>query len=156
MTETSTFRDRCEPFGKVENIPYRDSFSPEEFQRIKAGFEPKAMEDKWMIYFEDGSLFLHRSWTGLGVYRVNFEESDGGARVRDAFCSRDVLQNREANYQAKMLDFLVSNLLLKKSKPFPLPENVSEPAPGVFQHHVAGTGYPQVIVRKRPWWKFWA
>lgn len=155
MTDTSTFRDRCQPFGKVEPIPYRDSFSAEEFRRIKAGFSPEVMEDKWMIYFEEGSLFLHRSWTGLAVYRVDFRESDGGALVQNAVCSDEVLQKRDRDYQAKTLDFLVSNLLLGKSKPFPLPEGVSEPAPGVFQHHVAGTGYRQVIVRKRPWWKFW-
>jgi hypothetical protein len=48
-----------------------------------------------------------------------------------------------ADYQAQLLDFLVSNFLLGQSKPFPRPLNVNEPMRGVFQHLVAGTLFPE-------------
>jgi len=50
----------------------------------------------------------------------------------------------DSNYQIRLLDFLVSNLLLGQSEPFPVPPDVTEPMPGVFQHHVSGTAYPQL------------
>lgn len=30
------------------------------------------MEDKWFSYFEDNKLYIHRSWTGICIYIVEF------------------------------------------------------------------------------------
>jgi 8-oxo-dGTP diphosphatase len=48
-------------------------FTRQEMATIKRGFIPKEMEDKWFIFFEDNTLFCHRSWTGYCVYEVYFE-----------------------------------------------------------------------------------
>ena len=39
---------------------------------IKKGVIPKAMEDKWFIYYDtsENKLYLHRSWTGFLMYVV--------------------------------------------------------------------------------------
>jgi O-acetyl-ADP-ribose deacetylase (regulator of RNase III) len=34
------------------------------------------MEDKWFAYMEGDRLFLHRSWTGNGIYEVEFQRHD--------------------------------------------------------------------------------
>jgi hypothetical protein len=145
-----------EPFGPVAPIPYAAVFTPAELERIGKGLIPQAMEDKWFIYFEEPSLFLHRSWTGQAVYRVDFERDGDEIRVAEAFCATDLLAGDEPAYQALLLSFLISNLLLGRAEPFPMPDGLTEPAPGVYQHVVAGTGYPESPApRRRPWWKFW-
>ena len=34
-------------------------------------------EDKWFIYWENDTLFFHRSWTGVCVYIVRFTSPAG-------------------------------------------------------------------------------
>ena len=46
--------------------------SREEMQEIAVGYRPIDMNDKWLAFMEDDRLFLHRSWTGHGIYEVRF------------------------------------------------------------------------------------
>lgn len=145
-----------QPFAEVTPIPFRTSFSAEEFERIKAGHLPADMDDKWFIYFVEPSLFMHRSWTGKAIYRVDFEPASDGMQVSQAVGNIEAMPDWEAEYHAKLVDVLIGNILLHKGIPFPVPADSVESAPGVFQHHVAGTGQPQVkIMIRRPWWRFW-
>jgi hypothetical protein len=101
------------------------------------------MEDKWFIYFEEPHVFLHRSWTGRPVYRVTLTASDNGASVAEALCVPEVLEKSGPAYEAELLDFLVSNLLLGMTKPLPIPAGAKNPETGLLQHVTSGTGFPQ-------------
>ena len=46
--------------------------SREEMREIALGYRPIDMNDKWLAFMEDDRLFLHRSWTGYGIYEVRF------------------------------------------------------------------------------------
>ena len=46
-------------------------------------------------------------------------------------------------------------LLLGKVKPFPIPPGAWEARPGLLQHGVAGTGFPQAGTMRRRWWRLW-
>ena len=46
--------------------------SRDEMQAIALGYRPMDMIDKWLAFMEDDRLFLHRSWTGHGIYEVRF------------------------------------------------------------------------------------
>lgn len=147
------------PFEEMKLIPYSATFSGRKYNKIAAGLIPQVMEDKWFIYMDGPYLCLHRSWTGLGVYRIKLEGENGDYFVTEAACASSVLQHSNPEYQAELLDFLISNLLLGKNKPFPKPEGVGAAA-GIYQHHIAGTGYPETVVppvipEPKPWWKFW-
>jgi hypothetical protein len=117
------------------------------------------MKDKWFIYCEEPHLFFHRSWTGQPIYRLTLTAlADGGATVTEALWSKElaVASKDGLDYQVRLVDFLVANLLLGQSKRFPLPSTLAEPMPGVFQHHISGTGYPEAPTqRKKPWWRIW-
>jgi hypothetical protein len=156
-----------EPFKWGIALAYSASFNAEEFALLKDGLIPEEMEDKWFIYYEEPHLFFHRSWTGLPVYRVTLQsEAAGGATAIEALWSKEDTQPSATNqdYEAQVLDFLVSNLLLHQSKPFPLPVHFAEPVHGVLQHAVAGTAFPQSpeskpgdsgsrLKRRKPWWR---
>ena len=118
------------------------------------------MEDKWFIYYEELHLFLHRSWTGEPVYRLTLNSGPEGAQVIEALWSRDLADastpTQDAEHQVRLLDFLLSKLLLGQPKAFPVPTDLKEPRQGVFQHTVAGTGNPQSSpTPTKRWWRFW-
>ena len=52
--------------------------SREEMQAIAMGYAPMDMNDKWLAFMEDDCLFLHRSWTGHGIYEVTFAAKETG------------------------------------------------------------------------------
>ncbi len=132
------------PFLSGQPLDYRAVFSADEMEKIRGGLKPEAMEDKWFIYYEAPYLYLHRSWTGQAVYRVRLEDSGDGARVAEALCAEEVLEQSDPAHEAELLDFLISNLLLGQDKPFPMPPTAAGMAAGAHQHAVAGTGYREV------------
>jgi hypothetical protein len=159
-----------EPFGEGRPLPFTASYDAGELLRITAGLVPQAMEDKWFIFYAAPHLFFHRSWTGKPVYRVTLATTENGAVATEA-CWADEFAREDAaalRYESRLLEFLIANLLLGQATPFPRPEGVAEGAPGVYQHHIAGTGYAEAAVAateepaqgravaaKKPWWRFW-
>ncbi|MBY8822231.1 hypothetical protein [Sphingomonas colocasiae] len=143
------------PFGETAPIPYQASFNDAEYQKITQGLLPQAMEDKWFAYFDNSSLYFHRSWTGQAVYLVAFKFSGGCYIVTEAVCAVEILERSDAAYQSELLDFLIQNFLLGHVRPFPLPAGLNEQVPGIYQHAISGTEYRETAVARKPWWKFW-
>src|SRR5690348_3046619 len=73
------------------------TLTTEEYQRIQQGYIPSGMDDKWFIYFEDGWLNFHRSWTGNCMYRLRFEPSVSGYEVVEAWVNRNPDQYKIAD-----------------------------------------------------------
>jgi len=148
-------------------LDYGGRFSSEEFERISHGLIPEEMEDKWFIYLDGTTLHLHRSWTGISIFEVEFEEIGAEHVVRRTLVNRDQTQYNSTDdaYDSALLHFLISNLLLGKQVEFPVPGALSPgPAKGILQHHISGTAYPERSVdsstgggptSRKPWWKFW-
>ena len=141
------------PFGGTVPIPYQSSFNDAEYQKMAQGLVPQAMEDKWFAYLDGSNLYFHRSWTGQAVYRVTFTLCECHT-VTEALCALEVLEKSDAVYQSELLDFLIQNLLLGHSRPFPRPAGLTEQVPGIYQHTISGTGYREGAVARRSWWKF--
>jgi hypothetical protein len=147
---------KLKPFR--EGIPlfsYHAVFDSEQFARVKEGFIPQAMEDRWFIYYEEPHLFLHRSWTGLPVYRLELRNVQDGAEVTEALWSRDPSEAPRAprDHEVQVLDYLVSTFFLGQSKPFPrIPPRPPLSMDGV----ILGTLYAAPQEKpKRPWWRIW-
>ena len=43
-----------------EAIALDRTYTAPEFERLKAGHIPEAMEDKWFVFYEEPWLYLHR------------------------------------------------------------------------------------------------
>ena len=142
MLASSTSWKRI-PFTDGVPLPYRAAFDVDRFARLKAGLIPRVMENKWFIYYEEPHLFLHRSWTGLPVYRLTLKNLSNGAEVTEALRSTDHVSRLSPDYEAEIVDFLVSNLLLGMAKPFPVIPGLTTSRPGLFQHAISGTGFPE-------------
>ena len=73
------------------------AFSDADMANLRCGLLPAEMEDKWFVYFEDGVLHLHRSWTGNFIYRVKFGQSLDGWRATEVDINLHPRQHRMAD-----------------------------------------------------------
>jgi hypothetical protein len=144
--------------AKKEALGFDAVYTDLDAEMIMGGLIPQEMEDKWFIYFREGWLYFHRSWTGACVYGVRLDGSPAGVRVVESWVNRDPQQyeSDDVEYDRKMVGFLVDAFLLRKPAQFPRPHDQSQSVAGVFQHHLVGRAYPEVEHRSS--WKpegFW-
>ncbi len=45
-------------------------FSVEQMKNLSKGYIPSSMDEKWFLYMENNTLFIHRSWTGFCIYKI--------------------------------------------------------------------------------------
>lgn len=134
---------------EVAYLSFKKTYTEEEFGIIVSGCVPKEMEDKWFIFMQNNELFFHRSWTGFCIYKVVFEHNNSAYIVREALVNKNIKQYKsiDSNYETALLGWLIDNLLLCKITPFPIPNKLVQDAPpGLFQHHISGTGFPEVQI----------
>ena len=126
-------------------LALRREFTAREFESLSRGLIPEAMEDKWFIFMEGGTMFFHRSWTGHCIYQLTLKKKAETYSVSDVLVNRDPSQYSGGDggegYEVKLLTFLIDNLLLGKVSTFPVPRGVpAGVAAGLYHHHVAGVG----------------
>ncbi len=102
-------------------LSYEGLFTDEQFQRIKRGLFPEAMEDRWYIYWEQPWLRFHRSWSGFEIYKVRFEYVNGGWRAIAAEINQDKAQHVATNLEreSRLLDWIIRRLILHEEIAFP-------------------------------------
>ena len=78
-----------------------------ELEELKLGGIPQEMEDQWFWYFEDGKLYIHRSWTGFCIYILSFSPDSRWIAVT---VNRDPQQYRatEITWDVERLNHLLS------------------------------------------------
>lgn len=129
------------------------TFADKDYNRLAQGLIPSAMEDKWFIFMENGILFFHRSWTGVCIYELHFNDRHC---IKEAWVNRDSEQYKETDtdYDGKLLFFLIDNLLLGQNTPFPISSNAPSDLPkGVYQHNISGTGFHEKQHQSKENWK---
>ena len=65
--------------------------------RVRRGFIPAAMEQKWFAYFEDNVLYQHRSWTGYLIFVTPFSADGEGLRATQTLVNQDPAQFTETD-----------------------------------------------------------
>ncbi|WP_051294630.1 NUDIX hydrolase [Gemmobacter nectariphilus] len=90
------------------------SFDEAAMARVRKGFLPTVMEEKWFAWFEEPVLHLHRSWTGVSIYQVRFEKSANGWRAVSAKVNRNPEQYSETDDEAdqRQIADLIGGLLV--------------------------------------------
>ena len=122
---------KCKPLPKQKNrLDHHPAFDDLEAEQLAAGFIPREMEDKWFIFFENGLLHMHRSWTGYCIYRVQFEDGPDGCRATEAIVNDDPDQYRANGdpREIESLRALIRILLLRRPTPYPTSAPVADAA----------------------------
>ena len=73
------------------------TYSAAEWAGLADGVVPRAMEDKWFVFFESPWLYLHRSWTGFCIYQIRFEANGDTHRISQALVNREPSQYTEVD-----------------------------------------------------------
>jgi len=108
---------------ETRKLSLHRSFSADEFARLERGLLPAQMEDKWFAFYEDGWLNLHRSWSGVCIYRVRLVARDGQFDVAECIVNDHRKQRRTLGdaYDIAFCEWVLDNLLLGKQTPRPRP-----------------------------------
>jgi len=140
MAAASSSWKRRELPVEREDLKLEAFFTDADAEEMMQGFIPKQMEDKWFIYFEDGWLRFHRSWTGAAIYALRLEGSPAGVRVIESWVNRNPAQYtlKDTEFDRKLVTYLIDSILLKKSVPFPTPPGADNAPSGLARHHYVG------------------
>lgn len=97
---------------QVSALAFTRSFSAADFRRLQQGVVPEAMEDRWFIVWHDDALWVHRSWTGLCMYRLRFAAAGERFVVTEALANRDPTQcTGNDSHDLGMLGSLLDSVL---------------------------------------------
>ncbi|MFB7927910.1 hypothetical protein ACFC4C_02255 [Streptomyces sp. NPDC056039] len=133
----------------MPELPQR-IWSDEDWERIQRGYASRDMDEKWDVFAEGEDVFLHRSWTGNGVFAATFAPVDGGGwRIASAVVERDAERygNTDDAYDCVMLELVITAIVLGEPAPelrsrlVELTRRKSRPADapaGVIQHSALG------------------
>ncbi|MFD0260153.1 hypothetical protein ACFRKE_01020 [Kitasatospora indigofera] len=95
-------------------LPHR-IWSDEDWGRIQLGYCSRDMDEKWDVFAEGDVVFLHRSWTGHGIFEATFAPADGGGwQIAEAVVERDPERYGSADdeYDRLMLELVLSSIVL--------------------------------------------
>ncbi|WEH12363.1 hypothetical protein [Streptomyces sp. VNUA24] len=98
----------------VSQIPDR-VWTDEDWDRIQRGYRARDMDEKWNVFVEGDVLFMHRSWTGHGVYEVSFAPAAGrGRRIASAVVEADGerYRSRGDEHDCLMMELIISAIVL--------------------------------------------
>ncbi|MFF2132074.1 hypothetical protein ACFVW1_43370 [Streptomyces olivochromogenes] len=90
-------------------------WTDEDWDRIRRGYRARDMDEKWNVFAEADVVFMHRSWTGHGVYEASFAPvSGGGRRIASAVVEADGerYRSRGDEYDRLMMELIISAIVL--------------------------------------------
>lgn len=118
-------------------------FTQQEYDQIRLGFIPERMEDRWCIFLEQVTLYVHRSWTGYCIFQLSLVKEGATYQAREAFANRQQSQygGTDAEYDEELLAYLISSLLLRERSMAPMGADVPAGIATELHHqHVFGAG----------------
>jgi hypothetical protein len=103
-------------------IPINRQFSTKEITLIKVGFRPETMDDRWIIFYEEDRLYVHRSWTGYCTYVVHFKKQGREHVAYELQANRNAEQYGLSDdaYDIRMAFWLIDYFLLKHETEMPV------------------------------------
>lgn len=120
----SALAGHLKPISRPRALPVlpRRIWSDQDWQRIQLGCVSQDMDEKWNVFAEGDVVFVHRSWTGLGVFEATFTPTDGGRRITKAVVPRKgpsgirrLLSRRSGSdneFNCVMLELVLSAIVL--------------------------------------------
>lgn len=93
--------------------PPRRRWSDADWATICRGHRARGMDEKWHAFVEADRLFLHRSWTGRGIYEAQFAHDEAGWFIAELLVSGDRDHYRRATdaYEALFVECIIDGVL---------------------------------------------
>ncbi|OEV05083.1 hypothetical protein [Streptomyces oceani] len=100
-----------EPMPRLPTRRWTDA----EWARLRLGHKARRMKGKWQVFAEDETVYVHRSWTGHGVFEACLEEDpEGGWRIASAVVESDPerYRSRGPEFASVTLELVLSSVVL--------------------------------------------
>lgn len=143
IARRADWKSRYMPATRI-TLPLETRYSLQEMATIIRGFVPAAMEEKWFIFYEDGMLHCHRSWTGICIFRVHFKPCGDAWQAWQVEINRHPEQYTATDEREDLalLDTIIEHLLIHG----PVEPTVDGFAQALLQTTQSGyLGSPQVV-----------
>lgn len=143
IVRRSDWQSRFMPAARA-TVPLQTRYSLQEMATIIRGFMPTSQDDKWFIFYEDGVLHCHRSWTGICIFRVHFKPCDSDWQAWQVEINRHPGQYTATDEREdlELLDSIIEHLLIHG----PVEPTVDGFAQALLQSTQPGyLGSPQVV-----------
>ena len=88
----------------IVETPYYRQFSETQYKTLQQGYRPRGTDDRWFIYLKDHWLYVHRSWTGFCVFKVNIADENGSYISTILQINRDVDQYKSTNIESDIAE----------------------------------------------------
>ena len=88
-------------------------YTPEQMELIQQGFNlDEKIDERWIAFFEDNTLYFHRSWTGHCIFQAMFDQG----KVSTIVVNRQPRQWRSTDNSKdiKMFTDLVKKFLIDR------------------------------------------
>jgi hypothetical protein len=117
-TRTSIHRVTPMPAARAR-VEIAREFTADERKMLELGLLPQGMDDHWLVFFEDGWLHCHRSWSGMCRYMLRVEDRpDGTAHIGEAWVNMKERMTLSKDYDTRLLRYLIERTL-GNEWPFP-------------------------------------
>lgn len=89
-------------------------WSQEQRDRMQRGYLARGMDEKWDVFVENHVAFLHRSWTGNGVFEAAFSPAGRGWRISAAVIESSPERARKVSAELNrvLLELVLSAIVL--------------------------------------------
>jgi len=96
----------------MTQLPQR-VWSQWQWDLIRRGYLARDMDEKWDVFVEDHVAFLHRSWTGNGIFEATFSPAaDGGWRISGAAVGASRARAVSADLNQVLLELVLCAIVL--------------------------------------------
>ena len=101
-------------FSKPQSIKVNFRITESQYAKIRFGLRPLQMEDKWFVYFGDGRIHLHRSWTGAKIYEAAIKKDNDCYTITELTVERDaeLYSNTNDSEDVRSFHFLIGRGML--------------------------------------------
>jgi hypothetical protein len=112
---TRTALSDLRPLPQPQVIPPPERvWTGHEWSLIRRGRQAQGMDERWHAFVEDQRLYLHRSWTGWGVYEAHFAPEASGWRINSAVVAgdHDSYRREGDEHESALLEAVIESVLL--------------------------------------------
>ena len=121
-------------------------WSRQQWDLIKRGYLAQDMDEKWDVFVENHVAFLHRSWTGNGVFEATFSPAAVGWRISGAVVGSSRARTVSAELNRVLLELVLCAIILGEPAVglraelvrLSLPSEGPAPLEGVIEHNILG------------------
>lgn len=94
-------------------------YSAEQMRGIRHGLIPQMADDRWFIYADGDTVYMHRSWLGICVFVLRFRPHPEGWCLFEADLNRDTAQYTQTDdaADARRINSVIQKLLLQPRLP---------------------------------------